>query len=163
MRHLWLHWVGSVRAQKRVFYRCSLRKCKISSTKWATAASPRPALQRGQHNNVAYWVSTVHWQGTKDLDHLEKNGIGTIKTAFWGLAGRFVAQTAKSGPFWVQKWCLFGPKINFLWPASKNVTIMTGHLKDKLCVEFAAIFHSTLLKKNQKGAHLSTSSWEPRR
>ena len=41
----------------------------------------------------------------------------------------------------------FGPKINFLWPASKNVTIMMGHLKAKLCVEFAAIFHSTLLKK----------------
>ena len=121
--------------------------------KMGHGSQPEARLSTGQHNNVAYWVSTVRsWQITRDLDHLEKNGIGTIKTAFWGLAGRFVAHTAKSGPFWVQNWCFFGPKINFLWPASKNGAIMRGHLKDNLCAEFAAFFSLHSVKKNQKNS-----------
>ena len=36
----------------------SVKKCRISGTKWATAARPRPALCQGEHKNVDYWVSS---------------------------------------------------------------------------------------------------------
>ena len=54
--------------------------------------------------------------------------------SFGRSAGRFLAPTAQSGPFWAQKW-VFWPEINFLSTSSNFfVTIMTRHQKDNVFV-----------------------------
>ena len=59
MGDLWSHSVGPVRAQKNGgFIGAAPKKDRISGKKWAPAAGPRPALQQGQHKNVAYLVSS---------------------------------------------------------------------------------------------------------
>ena len=54
--------------------------------------------------------------------------------SFGRSAGRFLAPTAQSGPFWAKKW-VFWPEINFLSTSSNFfVTIMTRHQKDNVFV-----------------------------
>ena len=50
--------LGPSEPKKWGFHRCSIKKCIILEKKWAPASGPRPALQRSQHKNVAYWVSS---------------------------------------------------------------------------------------------------------
>ena len=39
-------------------YGRSVKKCTFLGQKWAPAAAPRPAVQRGQHKNVVFLVSS---------------------------------------------------------------------------------------------------------
>ena len=54
------------------------------------------------------------------------------------------------GPFWVQKWCLFGPKINFLWPASKKCYNHDGSPKRQPLCWICSVFSLHFVKKNKK-------------
>ena len=45
-----------------------------------------------------------------------------------------MAPIAQSGPFWAQKRCFLARNYFFVDSLKKNVTIMTGHLKDNLFV-----------------------------
>merc|ERR1712218_353624 len=49
---------GPSETKKGGLYRGSVKKCRFSGQKWAPAAGPRPAVQRGQHKNVAFLVSS---------------------------------------------------------------------------------------------------------
>ena len=49
---------GPSEPKKWGFHRCSVKKCRFSGQKWAPAAGSRPAVQRGQHKNVAFLVSS---------------------------------------------------------------------------------------------------------
>ena len=83
-----LSWVRTTQ-KKWGFHRCSVKKCRFSGQKWAPAAGPRPAVQRGQHKNVVLLVSSH--DGNKKFGQFPK------KMDF--------------GP----KKCIFGPKI-CIWP-----------------------------------------------
>ena len=80
---------GSSDPKKWGLYGCSVKKCRFSGQKWAPAAAPRPAVQRGQHKNVVFLVSSH--DGDKKF-------------------GRF-PKKMDFGP----KNCIFGPKI-CIWP-----------------------------------------------
>ena len=82
------------------FHRCSVKKCRFSGQKWAPAAGPRPAVQRGQHKNVAFLVSSH--DGDKKFGQFPK------KMDF--------------GP----KNCIFGPKICIFLRYTYETPIFSG-------------------------------------
>ena len=63
-------------------YRRSVKKCRFSGQKWAPAAAPRPAVQRGQHKNVVFLLSSH--DGDKKFGRFpKKNGFRAKKLHFW--------------------------------------------------------------------------------
>ena len=73
---------GSSDPKKWGLYGCSVKKCRFSGQKWAPAAAPRPAVQRGQHKNVVFLVSSH--DGDKKFGRFpKKNGFRAKKLHFW--------------------------------------------------------------------------------
>ena len=73
---------GSSDPKKWGLYGCSVKKCRFSGQKWAPAAAPRPAVQRGQHKNVVFLLSSH--DGDKKFGRFpKKNGFRAKKLHFW--------------------------------------------------------------------------------
>merc|ERR1739842_238675 len=72
---------GSSDPKKWGLYGCSVKKCRFSGQKWAPAATPRPAVQRGQHKNVVFLLSSH--DGDKKFGRFpKKNGFWAKKLHF---------------------------------------------------------------------------------
>merc|ERR1719341_459201 len=77
---------------------CSVKKCRFSGQKWAPAAAPRPAVQRGQHKNVVFLLSSH--DGDKKFGRFpKKKWISGQKTAFLAQNSAFPHATPMKPPF----------------------------------------------------------------
>ena len=73
---------GPSEPKKWGLYGRSVKKCRFSGQKWAPAATLRPVMQRSQHKNVVFSVSS-HDSNKKVGQFPKKNGFRAKKLHFW--------------------------------------------------------------------------------
>ena len=89
---------GSSDPKKWGLYGCSVKKCRFSGQKWAPEAAPRPAVQRGQHKNFVFLLSSH--DGDKKFGRFpKKKWISGQKTAFLARNSAFFYATPMKPPF----------------------------------------------------------------
>ena len=102
MGDMWSVRSGPSEPKKWGFHRCSVKKCRFSGQKWAPAAAPRPAVQRGQHKNVIFLVSSH--DGNKKFGRFPKKMYFGPKNCIFGPKFCiFLRYTYETPIFWVRR------------------------------------------------------------